>query len=224
MKDPLRIILFAALLPLISGCPLTPGSDSGPAVGGNDGDVLQVDDMFTADPDSPGHFIFQTNDPAWWGPYGYTLWALKGEALSPFVSRQVQVNKVSGDSAAGYGVVFCHYDTGEPTVGETMLVAMIDTQREFIVGEVTGASFSEILPWTESTFLSRGYNQANVMKVTYDAGEKEFALFLNGGEAARFRDDSGPFHDAGGGNGYIVVISPRDDFPHAPVHVIFQEQ
>jgi hypothetical protein len=224
MKDPLPIILLSALLPLISGCPLTPGSGSGPAVGGTNGDVLQVDDLFTADPDSPGHFIFQTNDPAYWGPYGYTLWTLAGAPLSPFVSRQVVVNKVSGDGAAGYGMVFCHYDSGKPNIGETMLVAMIDTQKEFIVGEVTGADFSEIVPWTESAYLSRGYNQANVMKVTYDAGEKEFALFLNDGMAARFRDDSGPFHDAGGGNGYIVVISPRDNFPHSPVHVIFQEE
>jgi hypothetical protein len=172
MKDPLPIILLAALVLLISGCPLTPGSDSGPAVGGNGGDVLQVNHLFTADPDLPGHFIFQTNDPAYWGPYGYTLWTLAGVPLSPFVSRQVEVNKVSGDSAAGYGMVFCHFDTGEPAVGETMLVAMIDTQREFIVGEVTGASFSEIVPWTESGYLRMGYNQANVMKVTYDAGEK----------------------------------------------------
>ena len=223
MKDPLPIILLAALVPLISGCPLTPGSDNGPVVGGNDGDVLQVDDLFTADPDSPGRFIFQTNDPAYWGPYGYTLWTLTGAPSSPFVSRQVEVNKVSGDGAAGYGMVFCHYDTGEPNVGETMLVAMIDTQKEFIVGEVTGASFTEIVPWTESAYLSMGYNQANVLKVTYDAGEKEFALFLNGGLAVRFRDDSRPFHDAGGGNGFIVVISPRDDFPHTPVYVIFQE-
>ena len=104
-----------------------------------------------------------------------------------------------------------------------MLVAMINTQREFIVGEVTGVSFSEIVPWTESGYLRMGYDQANVMKVTYDPGEKEFSLFLNGGLAAHFRDDSGPFHDAGGGNGYIVVISPRDDFPHDSVHVIFQE-
>jgi hypothetical protein len=224
MKDPLAIILLVALVPLFSGCPLTPGSESGPAVGGNDGGVLKVDDLFAADPDLPGRSIFKTNDPAYWGPYGYTLWTLAGTPLSPFISRQVQVNKVSGDGAAGYGMVFCHYDTGDPFVGETMLVAMIDTQREFIVGEVTGASFSEIVPWTESEYLRTGYNQSNVMKVAYDAGEREFALFLNGGEAARFRDDNGPFHDAGGGNGYIVVISPRDEFPLAPVHVIFQEE
>ena len=224
MKNPFPIILLAALLPLLSGCPVTPGSDSGPAVGGNDGEVLQVDNLFAADPDSPGRFIFQTNDPAWWGPYGYTLWALQGAPLSPFVSRQVQVNKVSGDGAAGYGIVFCHYDTGDPTIGETMLIAMIDTQREFIVGEVTGASFAEIVPWTESGYLGMGYDHANVLKITYDAGEKEFALFLNGGLAACFRDDSAPFHDAGGGNGYIVVISPHDNFPHDSVHVIFQEE
>jgi hypothetical protein len=223
MKYPLPIVLLAALLPFISGCPLTPGSDNGPAVGGNDDGLLQVDDLFLEDPDSAGCFIFQTNDPAWWGPYGYTLWTLTGPPLSQFVSRQVEANKVSGDGVAGYGMVFCHYDTGEPAVGETMLVAMINTQQEFIVGEVTGASFSEIVPWTESEYLHRGYDQANVMKVTYDAEAKEFALFLNTVEAARFRDDNVPFHDAGGGNGYIVVISPRDNFPYDPVHVIFQE-
>jgi hypothetical protein len=58
--------------------------------------------------------------------------------------------------------------------------------------------------------------------VTYAAGE--YCLFLNGSEAARFRDDEEPRHDQGGRSGYMVVISPLDNFPSSYVHVIFQEQ
>ncbi len=170
---------------------------------------------------SPGRRVFRTNDPAYWGPYGSTIWTLAGPPEEPFQRLEVELIKVEGDDAAGYGVVFCSYDTGNPETGETMLVAMINTRKEFIVGEVAGAVFTEIVPWRSCQSLNAGYSQSNVLRVTCAGGE--YSLVLNGTEAVRFRDDEEPRHDRGGRNGYIVVISPLDGFPSRAVHVIFQE-
>ncbi|MGA2639467.1 MAG: hypothetical protein ABSG21_01035 [Spirochaetia bacterium] len=216
-----RLGLFIFVLVLM-GCPVSTPPGAGPDTGGTAGDLHKVDELFVQDAQSPTRRVFRTNDPAYQGPYGSTLWTLAGSAQEPFQRLEVKLIKVEGDDTAGYGVVFCSYDTGDPASGETMLVAMINTRKEFIVGEVAGAAFTEIIPWTGCESLRAGYSQSNVLRVTYAAGE--YCLCLNGTEAARFRDDEEPRHDKGGRSGYIVVISPLDGFPSAHVHVIFEEQ
>jgi hypothetical protein len=223
MKRFSTLVLAAALI-FFAGCPVTPTPESDAQTAGGTSGVAQVDTLFVETTTGSGQFVFTTNDTAYWGAYGCTLWTLRGESEEPFVSREVTLNKVSGNGSAGYGAVFCCYDTGAISLGETMLVVMINTRREYIVGEVTGAAFTEIIPWTESENLIAGYNVANTVSLAYDAAEGEFSLSLNGGPAVTFRDDVEPYHDSGGRNGYMVVISPLDDFPDTPVHVIFTEK
>jgi hypothetical protein len=210
------------LLLSITGCPVSTPPESGPDAGGTAGDLQKVDELFVQDAQVPAQRVFRTNDPAYRGPYGSTIWTLAGTPQEPLQKLQVELIKVEGDDTAGYGVVFCGYDSGVPATGETMLVAMINTRKEFIVGEVAGATFTEIIPWSTCESLNAGYSRSNVLRVTYAVGE--YSLCLNGMEAARFRDDEEPRHDQGGRSGYIVVISPLDDFPSGSVHVIFQEQ
>jgi hypothetical protein len=211
----------AAFALVLVGCPSTTAPDSQAETGGDSGSVAKVDSLFVETAAGSGSYVFKTNDAAYRGPYGYTLWTLTGAAVTPFVSRTVELSKISGNASAGYGVVFCSWDTGS---GETMLVVMIDTQREYIVGEVTGASFSEIVPWTESPSLVAGYNVANTVSLSWDSANSRFSLRFNGGPVVIFRDDVEPFHDNGGRNGYMVVISPLDDFPTTPVHTVFTEK
>jgi len=221
MTRPARLGLLVLFLTAM-GCPVSTPPGAGPDVEGTPGDLQKVDDLFVQDAQNPTRRVFRTNDPAYWGPYGTTLWTLAGAPQEPFGQLVVELIKVEGDDTAGYGVVFCSYDTGDPATGETMLVVMINTRQEFIVGEVSGAAFTEIIPWSSCGSLRTGYNQSNLLRVTYAAGE--YCLFLNGTEAARFRDDEEPRHDQGGRSGYMVVISPLDNFPSSYVHVIFQEQ
>jgi hypothetical protein len=166
----------------------------------------------------PGTFLFVTNDPALWGPYGSTLWALTGTGQQPFTARELELAKISGNESAGFGAVFCHYT--DPERGETMIAVMINTKRQFLVGEITAASFETILPWGESPALLSGYNAANRLRLESDGSS--FSLLLNGQPAASFADEEAPFH-AGGADGLIVVISPLDRFPATPVHVLFRE-
>jgi hypothetical protein len=211
------LALVVALF-VLAGCPISPRGDEGPVP--VTGAIEQHSELFVAEAESPETVRFETNDARYWGPYGYTLWTLRPAAQSPFVSREVTAAKESGDAAAGFGVVFCAYDSGDPLIGETMLLVMINTQREYIVGEVSGGAFRELVPWTACAWLKLGYGQENTIALSADSGE--IALSLNGREVTRFRDEDPPLHD-GGADGYLVVISPLDRFPDVPVRVLFRE-
>jgi len=210
--------LFVSLV-FIAGC-WAPGPDPEPTPPLPE--PVRVDDLFV-DAEGGGYEL-TTNDSAFWGPYGYTLWALKGAEQTPFTGREVSLCKTSGDDSAGYGIVICHYEDADPGIGETMLVVMINTNRQYIVGEVMGAEFTQIVAWTYSDRLLANKGQTNVVRVDYDGVLKEYILRLNGTEVKSFRDDEAPIHSAGGGNGYIAVISPLDEFPAVPVQVTFMDQ
>jgi hypothetical protein len=165
---------------------------------------------------------FETADLAYLSPYGYTLWSLKGPHADAFTSRRVMVDKTSGEAAAGYGVLFCHHAASDPN-DEAMLIVMINTRQEYIVGEAQGGTFSRLIDWTYSSALKPGYNQENIIQVDLDRPTRTFTLRLNGNEVNTFTPSTTTY-ELGGGSGYIVVISPRDSFPGTPVHVLFQER
>jgi outer membrane translocation and assembly module TamA len=103
-----------------------------------------------------------------------------------------------------------------------MLVVLINTKKEFIIGELTGNLFTILQPWDDTENLKSGYNQNNIIDITYDAGTGDFDLSFNGVLVTTFRDDDAPFHTVGK-NGYIVVISPMDNFPNIPVSLTFKK-
>lgn len=214
-------LIAVALAAILCGCPVSPKSGSGTDPTDIPQEFEQVNDLFKEQPGPEKIFDFKTNNTAYWGPYGYTLWGLKGAEKTPFVSRTVELSKTSGDSTAGFGIVFCHYDTGDPDLGETMLAVMINTAGEYIIGEVIGPDFTEMTPWTDSPLLAHGFGEKNSIGIMYSGGQ--FALSINGTFVQNFRDDEEPYHNHGW-DGYIVVISPHDSFPQTPVHVTFQEK
>ena len=207
------------LIASLAGCPITPETDRDEY----DSTGVTIEEKSELFVESPLNItVFQTNDTGLQGPYGTTLWTSSGMSQDPLVSREVIARKITGDDDAGYGLVFCHYDTGDPAVGETMLVVMINTRCEYTVGEVIGAEFRAVVPWTGSAALSLGYNQNNTIRIEYDSVRGDFSLLLNGVAVTTFRDDEPPYH-TGGADGFVVVISPLDEFPETPVHVEFQE-
>jgi hypothetical protein len=183
--------------------------------------VAERSDLFVEQDGEPGVYVFQTNDQDLWGPHGTTLWALLDSSQQPFRARELDLTKLSGDAAAGFGAVICHYEAGTGGQEETMLVIMINTRRQYLVGEVNGAVFQPILPWTEAASLNAGYNVPNRMRVEYDG--QEFSIFFNQALTATFKDEVQPYH-SGGTDGQLVVISPLDRFPGTPVHVLFRER
>jgi len=214
-KGFLRAACAALAAMFLSDCPLTPEDDETAGIPG--GTIEQRSELFEENEGQAGIYVFLTNDLDLWGPYGCTLWALTGTQQQPFAVRELELTKLSGNRSAGFGLVLCHYRDEE--LGETMLVVMINTKRQFIIGEAVGAEFQAIVPWTDSPALFAGYT-ANRLRVQRDG--EIFRVFLNGQPTASFRDENAPLH-SGGADGLIVVISPLDRFPETPVHVVFKE-
>lgn len=206
------IILFL-LFCLFSGCLDTPV----PLVVKDplDSSVIEEkSELFVEDPDT-GIIVFETNDTKYSGEYGYTLWSQDDTVQDPFTHMNVILKKISGNDSAGYGVVFGSHDN-------TMLIVLINTLKEFIIGELSGNLFTELQPWSNSVDLIPDFNQENTIDITYNSDTGDFALSFNGGEDLPFRDDDEPFHISGK-EGYMVVISPLDDFPNIPVSITFKK-
>lgn len=198
---------------LLTGCPATPA----PSVINDlkDETVIEENSSFFVKDEITGVIDFTTNDTKYSGQFGYTLWTQEDEVYNPFSILNVTANKISGNDAAGYGVVFGSHD-------DTMLVVLINTMKEFIIGELTANLFTELQPWDNEPSLKSGYNQFNNIDITYNSVSRDFALSFNAGEAITFRDDEEPFHTYGK-SGYIVVISPMDNFPNMPVSITFKK-
>jgi hypothetical protein len=181
--------------------------------------IEYVNDLFVPG-ENPDEIYFETNDNRYWSERGYTLWYLLEREDAAFDRREASLSKLSGSNTAGYGFVYCYGE--DPYYGRTMLLVMINTVREYTIAEVIETEFDEIIPWTESPSLNAGYNQNNTIELTYDSENELYTLGLNGVEETTFRDDEAPFH-TGGRHGYIVVISPLDEFPEVPVSCRFVE-
>lgn len=208
-------VLFITFF-LFSSCGSAGGGNSPPYV--PDDTIEQVDDLFKS-VDALTTTI-TTNNEAYWSPYGYTLWALTDKVPDQsFSDRTVELSKQSGDSVAGYGLVICHdYREG---YGYTMITAMINTMGRYTIGKVIGAKYESVVDWTNCDKLVKGKGSTNKIRLTYDSTEKTYTLYINDFEMQAF-NVTNPVQESGR-SGYIVVISPQDDFPGVPLSVSFIE-
>jgi len=215
-----RVIAVSLVVLLPQACQAPIGNDKGKADAPSEA-VVETSDLFVVQTD--GSCTFSTNDPAYWGPYGYTLWAMPCPAQPTFTQRDVLLTKQSGNLTAGYGIVFCQYSTANQANDETMLIVMINAKQQYSVGEATGSVYTPYTTpmWVEDKILSGGIGMNNEVKVTRES-DGNFSLFLNGKQAMSFSDGRRPLQ-TGGGEGYLVVISPQDSFPANPVTVTFKD-
>ena len=86
---------FILLLPL--GCPAPVGENAG-ITEPPGGVVAEESDLFIAQGD--GSYLFSTSDPAYWGPYGFTVWALPCPSQPTFTIRDVILTKHTGNTLA----------------------------------------------------------------------------------------------------------------------------
>ncbi len=210
-----EISLLVTIFLFLTGCPKTP--EIYVVKEPLDSSVIEENsEIFIEDP-ATGIIGFETNDTKYSGGYGYTLWTEDDGIQDPFIHLNVTLKKISGNDVAGYGIIFGSYE-------DTMLIVLINTKKEFVIGELEGNLFTELQAWTEAANLKPGYNQSNIIDINYDPSSEDFSLTFNGDETAVviFRDDEEPFHTTGK-DGYIVVISPLDNFPGIPVSITFKK-
>lgn len=213
------ILAVGCLSILVAGCPITPVEEPPEPGFESDGTVGIDSELFSSDSEDPSVTVFKTNDPDHWTTNGYTIWALSDTAPRDFVSIDVSLSKISGNSTAGYGLVVNQYYDDE--FGTVLLVLMINTEGEYIIGEVVQNQFFPFQPWKSSSYLVSGYNQSNRITLSYDGDSDEYSLRFNGNEETVFEDNEAPYHTRGYG-GYVVVISNLDSFPETPVETRFE--
>ncbi|MEA1911655.1 MAG: hypothetical protein U9N32_08280 [Spirochaetota bacterium] len=206
-------LIPAALFISLTGCPNTP--DPSVVEASLESSVIEENsELFIEDPNT-AVVSFETNDTKYTGQYGYTLWTEGDAVQDPFTHLNVTLKKISGNDVAGYGIIFGSHNN-------TMLIVLINTNREFIIGELTGNLFTKLQEWIEVSSLKPGYNQSNIIDISHNSVTGDFTLSFNGGDAVTFRDDEEPFHTTGK-DGYMVVISPLDVFPGIPVSITFKK-
>jgi hypothetical protein len=167
--------------------------------------------------------VFATNDRRFWTLEGMTLWTVWGDGSKAFDSRTVSMGKSLGFSGGGYGMVFCQ---GEHQVNgaarPAMLVVMVNNEGNYIIGKAVGGIFTAFGWWKATPHLHRGAGVMNEVTVTYEEESGGYRLDINGHFIERFRDDEEPVLRRGK-DGYIVVITPFDQFPQSGVAAYFRE-
>jgi hypothetical protein len=168
-----------------------------------------------------GFTQFYTNDSKYIGVEGRSFWKIGELDEQPMTSYEVEVQKVSGDSYTGYGIVFCA-DTDD---ADSFYIFSIDCTGYYhvlqIVDEQLDSQTGILVPWTFSEHLIKGYEKSNTVTVEY-LGDNAFGFSINGHRIINVTDDTVPQFD-GGKYGYICGVSKYEDFPNAPVDVRFKE-
>jgi len=218
------IIIPALLVIILTACPnnIPPKQEQHE----NTPQVVWNDTLFVPviSEDGKERTVFRTNSEKYWSPEGMTIWMVRGEPLEPFTGRIVTMGKSSGFSGGGYGIVFCQKEciVNGKTV-PVMLVVMVNNEGQYIIGKATGGVFNDYGWWKQTPYLNRGAGAENEIKITYEEGNGDYRLDINGYFIEYFRDGGEP-ELKGGKNGYIVVITPYDKFTSSGIDVYFLEE
>lgn len=188
--------------------------------------IEKKDDMFINDSTIENIFIFDTNNKNFIKKNGYTIWCEKTiNNSNSFETSKVKVQKTSGNSEMGFGLIFCS------TTSETenyLLTVLINIKQQYNIGKVVNGVFTSLSNgWIHSSYLNPG-NLENTIEINYiTSGEfnKTFQLKLNDTIISYFSDaDKVTPVFNGTKSGYAVSISPNEDFEKSNVTVKFTKQ
>ena len=207
-----RIILNAVIAIMMIGCKLPTVSEV-EILGVEETKIEQNATLFQGSGEE-GITTFRTNDKGYLkGGKGSTLWTvMTNHGEGRFEEITVEVSKTSGNALGGYGVVFC-------IQGNRMLSVLINKDRQYAIGKITGGRYEKLQEWKPSLKLHKGdiVNNINIKK-----DGSQFVLSFNGQEETRFSDTKEGKLEVGEA-GYAVVISPEEEFPQNSVEVRFKK-
>lgn len=190
--------------------------------------IEQNNDLFEVSENSEVEFVFKTNNKSFIREDGYTIWCEKFENNTDnFIPIKCKVQKISGISEMGYGIIFC--SKTESLTQNYLLTVLINTKQQYNVGKVKNGKFISLSNgWNYSNVLYAG-NSVNEIEVDYindgQSYNKKFKLKLNGYEIIYFSDPEQVdpvFKNTM--SGYVASISPLEDFDTSRVEVKYIKQ
>jgi hypothetical protein len=163
--------------------------------------------------DGNGYVQFFTDDPKW---YGYGLWNYNGQTYQAQMSSVTAVvEKKSGASTDGYGIIFCYQDNSN------FYRLLIDTRGHYTVISKVSGTATVLVPWTtaHSAWLNSGVGVTNELTVA-ETSPGNFSISFNGTQEAQFSDNN----FVGGKSGFYMSVAPSayENFPAAPEDVRFK--
>ena len=177
----------------------------------------EIDNLFEED---GGSVIINVNNESYWSSKGYTLWKVLDDSMPVSDGDySVTVSKSSGTEEAGYGIVFGQ--TENAFYGNCLLVVLVNTEGEFTVGELLNTTYYTLKSWTANACIKSGYNVNNTIKVSYE--KNHYDIYINDEKLYTLYSNYVNYSGAASGkNGFILVISPKDDLPNYTVSVAYR--
>lgn len=219
MKTLKSIIILIFIISLFS-CKLSPFEKENQTSLQEDTTVTENSSLFESDIDSSS-YTFETNDSKYLNEDGYTLWTVTDKNLSEdFEELSICLCKESGNTEAGFGLIFCEQEIDNIPF---MLTVLINAKGLYTIGSVKNGVFTHIANgWTNSSYINKGLGVNNTITVSYNNSIQSFLLKINGYEITTFSvTENMVFKDCG--SGFAVVIANNEFFPSVPVKVIFKK-
>lgn len=174
--------------------------------------------------DDSGYYRIYTNDP---GNYDTMWYHLLPELsfdgpllLSSAVCIEADVQRLSGASSFGYGVIFLHSDW------DNYAIALITSTGFFSVQKKVSGVWSDLSDWSEDPDIHSTYHAINRLKVEYhryvQTGELYCTVYANNSQL--YYGDVTGLTVSGSTSGFLGFVGTRDseDFPAVPVEFRFK--
>jgi len=174
--------------------------------------------------DGNGNLEFITNDSSYYNYYFWDNIANAAENSSADWTHPVTatIEKVSGSSTEGFGVVFCAQSSNND-----FYFVDISANGEYYVGQDVSSSISAITTsagsgWVQSAAVKQGDNAANVVSIALSSSN--YAISINGTQVCTFAATAATNGYMTGSSGFMIVIgtSSNESFPGTPEKALFK--
>jgi hypothetical protein len=250
-----KIIKLSHLLTvaLVFFCISCPTETKQPTKG--DDPVVQLPEIKVIEwkPTEDGYIQFCTNDKKLRTSTGATYWYPLSFKNNPGNELIVSLNKISGRSSYGFGIIFCIQDepAADEFIAKNFYTILINTEGLYqIIKIVNRVPYTLTIPgaddngWVKAinadgdSYLQLGKNVVNNIRIiTKDDNSNdipEFEIYMNNNLVYHFEDNFTESNDhkstfdlykyslGKDKYGYIVTLSPVEDFPYVPIDVRFK--
>jgi hypothetical protein len=197
--------------------------------GGEEKDLPPLTVVFEAPTDRNGDYQYYTNEPT---DFAYSWYTWVTYPPKPKDTYKIRVNKISGNSRYGYGLIFAATPNSGPDKGlQSYYDLLISINRYYAIFKLERGADGKfqstpIYPpelneriWAGSEKLIAGYNKENTLEIRKKEGGV-FDIYLNDTYDATFED---PDPLSGDRIGFIVYVGNADEesFPNTPVDIRF---